>query len=130
MLLWARKRFNTPTPPWAFRKLHLSRHSCHYLTVFDLETSELDNICEILQVATCLFSNPDIYFGVYVLSTRPISRDATAVPHFSPSRASGHNVFLRNGIKVLAVCWSAAEVIFSDWPGKITTSPSTLVAHN
>ena len=59
-----------------------------------------------------------------------MSRDATAVTHFSLGCASGHIVLLRNGIKVLAVLWSVAEDFFSDWPGEITTSPSTLVAHN
>ena len=98
--------------PLPFRNLYLSRNPCDNLTVFDLETSEIDNRCEILQVATCLFSNPDVSFSVYVLSTRQSSRDATAVTHFSLGRASGHNVLLRNGIKVLAVCWSVAEFVF------------------
>ena len=94
------------------RNLSLSRHHCDNLTVFDLETSELDNRCEILQVATCLFSYPDVSFSVYVLSTRQISLDATAVKHFSLGRASDHNVSLRIGIKVVAVCWSVAEDFF------------------
>ena len=99
-------------PPPPFRSLYLSRHPCDNLTYFELETSELDNRCEILQVVTCLFSNPDVSFSVYVLSTTQISRDATAVIHFSLARASGHNVLPRNGIKVLAVCWSVAEEFF------------------
>ena len=98
--------------PLPFRNLYLSRNPCDNLTVFDLETSEIGNRCEILQVATCLFSNPDVSFSIYVLSTRQLSRDATAVKHFSLGRASGHNVLLRNGIKVLAVCWSVAEFVF------------------
>ena len=118
-------------PPPPFSSLWLSRHPCDNLTVFDLETFELDNSCEILQVATCLFSIPDVSFSVYVLSTTQISRDATAVTLFSLGRASGHNVLLRNGIEVLAVCWSVAEEsFFSDWTGIITTSPFTLIAHN
>ena len=90
----------------------MARRPCDNLTVFDLETSGLDNRCEILQVVTCLLSNADVSFSVYVLSTRQISRDATAVTHFSLGRASGHNVLLRNGIKVLAVSRSVAEESF------------------
>ena len=120
---------HSPPPP-PFRSFYLSRHPCDNLTGFDLETSELDNRCETLQVATCLFSNPDVSFSVYVLSTRQISRDATDVTHLSLGRARGHNVLLRNGIKVFAVCSSVAEKHGSDWPGNMTTSPSTLVAHN
>ena len=99
-------------PSRKFRNLYLSRHPCDNLTGFDLETSELDNRCEILQVATCLFSYPDVSFILYVLSTRQISLDATAVTHFSLGRASDHNVLLRNGIKVVVVCWSVAEEFF------------------
>ena len=116
--------------PLPFRNLYLSRNPCDNLTVLDLETSDFDNRCEILQVATCLFSSPDVSFSVYVLSTRKLSRDDIAVTHFSLGRASCHNVLQRNGIKVLAVIWSVAKNYFSDWPGKITTSPFTLVAHN
>ena len=94
------------------RNLSLSKHPCDNLPVFDLETAELDNRCEILQLATCLFSYPDVSFSVYVLSTRQISLDATAVTHFSLGRASDHNVSLRNGINVVAVCWSLAEEFF------------------
>ena len=78
--------------PLPFRNLYLSRNLCDNLTVRDLETSDLDNRCEILLVATCLFSNPDVSFSVYVLSTRQLSRDAIAVTHFSLGRASSHNV--------------------------------------
>ena len=98
--------------PLPFMNLYLSRNPCDNLTVLDLETSDLDNRCEILLVATCLFSNPDVSFSVYVLSTRQLSRDAISVTHFSLGRASGHNVLQRNGIKVLAVCWSVAEELF------------------
>ena len=105
---------STPLPP--FRNLSFSRHHCDNLPVFDLETSELDNRCEILQVASCLFPYPDVSFSVYVLSTRQISLDATAVTHFSLGRASDRNVLLR----VIALCWSLAEKVVSDWPGKIT----------
>ena len=113
-----------PSPPTThtLRNLSLSRHHCDNLPVFDLVTSELDNRCEILQVATCLFSNTDVSFSVYVLSTRQISLDATAVTHFSLGRASDRNVLLRNGIKVIALCLSLAEEFFSDSPGKITKS--------
>ena len=52
--------------PLPFRNRYLSRNPCDYLTIFDLETSDLDNRCEILLVATCLFSNPDVSFSVYV----------------------------------------------------------------
>ena len=115
ILLWARKRFNShPLPPPPFRSLYLSRYPCDNLTVFELETSELDNRCEILQVSTCLFSNPGVSFSVCALSTRQISLDATAVSHFSFARASGHIVLLRNGIKVLAVCSSVAEEFFCE----------------
>ena len=98
--------------PLPFRNLYLSRNPCNNLTVLDLETPDLDNRCEILLVATCLFSNPDVSFSVYVLSTRQLSRDAIAVTYFSLGRASGRNVLLRNGIKVLDVCWSGAEDFF------------------
>ena len=105
-------------PPPTLWNLSLSTHNCDNLPVFDLVTSELDNRCEILQVATCLFSNTDVSFSVYVLSTRQISLDATAVTHFSLGRASDHNVLLRNGIKVVAVCWSVAEDFFQIGLGK------------
>ena len=49
---------------------------------------------------------------MYALPTRQISLDATAVTYFSFVRASGHIVLLRNGIKVLAVCWSVADISF------------------
>ena len=42
----------------------------------------LDNRCEIFELSICLFSNPDVSFSVYVLSTIQISRDATAVTNF------------------------------------------------
>ena len=116
--------------PLPFRNLYLSRNPCDNLTVLDVETPYLDNRCEILQVATCLFSNPDVSFSIYILSTRQLSRDAIAVTYISLGRASGRNVLLRKSIKVLVVCWSVAEEFFPDWPGKIATSPSTLVAHN
>ena len=64
---------------------------------------------KIPQVTTGLFSNPDVSFSVFVLSTRQISRDATAVTHFSLGRAGGHDVLLRNGIKDLPVRWSVAK---------------------
>ena len=76
----------------------------------------------MLILAQRSFSYPDVSFSVYVLSTRQISRDATAVTHFSLGRASDHNISLRNGIKVIALCWSLAEEVVSDWPGKITKS--------
>ena len=110
ILLWTLKRSNTPFPQ--LRNLSLAKHPCDNLIVFDLVTSELDNRCAVLQVATCLFSNTDVSFSVYVLSTRQISLDATAVTHFSLGRASDHNVSLRNGINVVAVCWSLAEEFF------------------
>ena len=114
ILLWTLKRFNTPSS--ILRNLSLSRHHSDKLPIFDHETCELDNRYEILQVATCLFSNTDVSFSVYVVSTRQILLDATAVTHFSFGRASDHNVLLRNGIKVIALCWSLAEEYFSDWP--------------
>ena len=98
--------------PLPFRNLYSSRNPCDNLTVSDLDTSDFDNRCEILQVATCLFSNPDVSISVYVLSTRQLSRDAIAATHSSLGRASSHNFLLRNGIKVLAVCWSVAEEYF------------------
>ena len=67
---------------------------------------------------------------MYVLPTRQISRDATALAHLSLGRASGHNVLLCNGIEVPTVSWSVEEEKISDWLGEVTTSPSTLIAHN
>ena len=101
-----------PPPPPTLRNLSLSRHHCDNLTIFDLETSELDNRCDILQVATCLFSNTDVSFSVYVLSTRQISLDATGVTHLSLGCASDHNVSLRNGIRIYVLLSISCRRIF------------------
>ena len=121
---------DTEEIPPPIQEPSLFQTSCNNLIVFDLESSGLDNRCEILQIAAYLFSNPAVSFSVYVLPTRQISRDATAVTHLSLGRESGHNVLLRNGIEVPSVSWSVAEKKSSDCLGEVTTSPSTLVAHN
>ena len=57
---------DTEEIPPPIQEPSLVQPSCDNLIVFDLETSGLDNRCEILQVAACLFSNPAVSFSVYV----------------------------------------------------------------
>ena len=58
------------------------------------------------------------------------SFDATAVTYFSLGHVSGHIVFAAQWHQGSCCSLVLGRRFFSGWPGKITTSPSTLVAHN
>ncbi|XP_058804447.1 uncharacterized protein LOC131671769 [Phymastichus coffea] len=92
------------------------------LVFFDLETSGLEESCDILQIAA---ASSTIEFCTYALPTRNIPMQVTKV-----NGLSGHSVNLFfNGKKVEAVELNEALMAFSAFLK--TVSPScTLAAHN